>query len=327
MTIAERSEVSEVFGLEGLPDLLPSDEQNLAGQTDEETGREHLSHSSVSTHLSCLQKYGFSYDLGIEPIVTPEPLAMGRAFQAAIEHNNPEVGITMLVESTRVFDQTDEDKLRVNSIIVGAAAEAYLARWPAPDTSEREFAYRVRLRNPWTGYFSHTFDLTGYADELIEADDGLELVENKLVGQITELDVRRLPLDRQIALSCLGIYRATGQVVKRIRYRWTRKPSIRQRQKESLEQFCKRLQTDYQERRDFYTHEETVYRSEADLVRIEAELWEWAEQLRQARRRRLYPRNTSVCHEYGGCPFIPICVGDPDAKSLYQPKQPREPGS
>jgi hypothetical protein len=58
-------------------------------------------------------------------------------------------------------------------------------------------------------------------------------------------------------------------------------------------------------------------------VRIEAELWEWANTIREGRKRNLWARNTSHCQEYGGCAFLPICLGDPDAGSLYQRKPPR----
>ena len=66
-------------------------------------------------------------------------------------------------------------------------------------------------------------------------------------------------------------------------------------------------------------------RHAADLLRIEAELWTWAEELRHARRAGVHARNTSTCGDYGGCPFIPLCVGDPDAMSLFQVRPEREP--
>lgn len=307
-----------------LPELLPPEGVNLAGKTDGELGRHHLSHTEVSRALACPQLWGYEHQLRIEPIVKPPARVLGKAFQAAIEHSDPKVGMDMIVQGTLPETQEQADRVRVDATIVAAAAEAYLERWGTPESSIREFEYRVRLRNPWTGRYSRTYDLLGYADELELTDQGPVLVENKLVGQITPTDVRRLPLDRQISLACYGVWRATGQTVRQVRYRWTRKPSIRQRKGESVTEFCERLIADYRERRDeFYTREELLYRSDEDLVRIEAELWEWAEDLRRHSRRRIFPRNTSHCHEYGGCPFLPLCVGDADAPHLFQPKQSR----
>lgn len=343
MNDAQPTTTIERDELLSFPELIDSDATNLAalrrpcpacagedcetcercrgrGTLAADTGREHLSHTAISTLLNCEQRYGFERVHGLELITMPRPLDMGRAFQHAIEHNRPEVGGSMLARSRRMaLTQEEEDKLRVDIAIVIAAAEAYLARWPVREGTQAEYEYLVRLRNPHTGRYSQTFDLLGYADALVDLGDTWELEENKLVGQISEQNVRRLPLDRQVSLACYGVWRATGKPVSRVRYRWTRKPSIRVKQGEWVGEFVKRLHDDYRTRRDdFYTHEETLYRSSEDLARIEAELWRWAEQLRAARRQGVWARNSSHCHDYGGCPFIPLCVGDPDAPALYR---------
>jgi hypothetical protein len=305
-----------------LPSLLPSDATNLAGT---ETGREHLSHSALNTLLACEQRYSYERVHRIELVEKPKPLSMGRAFQLAIEHGDPQAGATALAEDRIAFSQQDQDTLRIDMAIVMCAATAYLERWPNREGGVREFEYMVRLRNPHTGRYSNTFDLLGYADELFDLGDSWELVENKLVGQVAAVAVRKLPLDRQLALECYGVWRATGKPVSRVQYRFTRKPSIKPKQGESVEQFVRRLQGDYRARRDdFYLHEEELFRSTDDLVRIEAELWRWAEQLRAARREAVWARNSSHCHDYGGCPFIPLCVGDPDAPALYRERPERE---
>lgn len=312
-----------------LPPLRASDATNLAGV---DTGRDHLSHSSIGVQNSCLQKYDFRYQERLELISRPKPLTLGKAFQRALELEDPDAAAAEMRAGARILDQADEDALQIDETVIRSAAALYLERWPG-GTEEREFQYRVRLRNPWTGHSSNTFDLLGYADG-IDRSAGLSLVENKFVGQITAVNVRRLPLDRQVSLSCYGLWRATGETVDRVHYRFARKPSIKPRKgrkadgsdAESTAEFCERLAADYVERADdFYLYEETLFRSSDDLARIEAELWEWAEQLRAARRRRFWPRNTSQCAEYGGCPFIPLCTGDPDAMGLYEVRPIRNP--
>ena len=308
----------------GLPEL-ESDAENLAGQ---DTGRDHLSASQISTLLACPQKYGFSYDEKLEPIAFRPALSLGKAFQLAIEHNDPEKGAEAIYTERDPRDQDAADQMEKDAAIVRTAARLYLSRYPVTENSQKEYEYRVRLRNPWTGAYSRTFDLLGFADELAEEDGGqLVLIENKFVGQIGELSIRKLPLDRQISLAAYGIWRATGRPVTKVRYRFTRKPSIRQKKGESVGEFCMRVERDYNERPDFYTEEQVIYRDQAQLARTEAELWEWAEQVRASRKRSLYTRNTSACHDFGGCEFLPLCLGDPDAQSLYQEKQPREEGA
>ena len=303
------------------PELRESDAVNLHG---EDTGREHLSASQVSTLLACPQKYGFAYEGKLEPIAFRPALSLGKAFQRAIELADPEAGAQAIRDERDPRDQSESDQVEKDAAIVKAASRLYLSLYPDKPDSQKEYGYRVQLRNPWTGAYSRTFDLLGYADELAEEDGQLVLIENKFVGQIGELSIRRLPLDRQISLAAYGIWRATGREVSKVRYRFTRKPSIRQKKGESVGEYLMRVERDYNDRPDFYAEEQVIYRDQAALARTEAELWEWAEQVRSSRKRHLWPRNTSACTDFGGCEFLPLCLGDPDALSLYQEKQPRE---
>lgn len=346
--------------------LRPPEGINLAGQ---DTGREHLSHSALSLFLACHRKYQIDKIERLSLISRPRYFDMGSAFQKAIELQDPKVGSRMLrgwepCETCRgvgrwavdfgdiahmdqcdacegrggkqgdgpiITSQDDENRLRIEEVIVESAAALYLRRWPADQRQTREFEYRVRLRNPVSGHYSRTFDLLGYADGIEDCGSYFELVENKLVGQITAVAVKRLPLDRQLALERYGLWRATAKQVRRVKYRWVRKPSIKQREgrkadksdAESIDGFLQRLADDYETRgEDFYSHEEAFFVDPADALRVEAELWEWAEQLRSQRRRRFFDRNTSHCTDYGGCAFIPICAGDPDAAALYRVREP-----
>jgi hypothetical protein len=325
------------------PILRPSDVENLAGT---ETGREHLSHTRISMFLACHQKYGHHYERRLERIDKRESLEMGKAYQKAIEYGNANVAplvldggivapdgdsfvVSMPEEEPYFHTQEAQDKHEINKAIVRAAAALYLRKWPAPVGEQREFEFVVRLRNPWTGHYSRTFDLKGYADGLVDPmqdlmnktmyGNALELVENKLVGRVDSIMVQRLPLDRQLQLLRYGVWRATGRTVGTVHFRWVKKPSIKPRQKESIPEFCERLAADYEEREDFYAYEPPAsYITSADLLRIECELWQWSEQLRALRRARIFDRNTSHCSDYGGCDFIPLCSGDPDADSLYR---------
>lgn len=225
----------------------------------------------------------------------------------------------------------------VNRAIVEGASTLYLKRWPTPIGETREVEYKVRLRSPWTGAYSNTYDLLGYADGVIdrefgETDHPLELVENKLVGRLDEATILSLPLNRQLALERYGIWRATGRPVTRVWYRWMKKPAIKQRggrkqdksDAETLTQFCERIVFDYSDRPEFYAIEEDPkFITTQDLLRVEADLWECAADMRSYLhngpdgRRRSFPRDTTRCGEYGGCDYLPICTGQPDANALY----------
>lgn len=366
------------------PVLRESDCTNLAGQ---DTGRHTLSHTRLSVWLACHRKFELSYLKRLELTARPRAFTLGSAYQKAIEFGDPEVGVrflngfepcedcggrgwlgesedrgggtfeTMPCELCEgrgyVGEQLRftgyEDEHLVNEAIVRAASTLYLKTWPTPLNETREFEYRVRLRSPWTGAYSDTYDLLGYADGLIDPvahlggglmGGSLEVVENKLVGRVERAKVLALPLDRQLALERYGIWRATGRPVTKVYYRWVKKPSIKQREgrkkdksdAETVEQFCQRIAEDYEARPEFYVHhEDPSFVTTKDLLRIEAELWELAHDLRgymrhpSDGRRRAFPRDTSRCSEYGGCQFVPICTGDADALNLYHVRPPRSP--
>jgi hypothetical protein len=383
------------------PTLRPSDATNLAGT---ETGRQHLSHTRIGVLQACHRKYELSYEKRLERIDRVESLEMGKAFHKGIELRRPEAaGAEIMLHADEAPSSGDYDKLKIQAAVVMAATELYLRRWVpkclacaglgaatvpdgygnfdpcvlcegagfAEDDETREMEYLVRLRNPWTGHYSNTFDLKGYADGVVEAgkrpcpdcnqpttgpftgenkygplsasgapcptcgwksgvpvtqrfvnDAHLELMEAKLVGQITNTQIRKLVLDRQVTLASYGLWRATGKPVAKIHYRYVKKPQIRQRQGESVQQFCDRIIADYRSRPDFYSHEETLFRTTEDMLRVECELWTWAEQLRALRRQRIYDRNVSSCDMYGQCQFLEICTGEPDAMALYRVREP-----
>ena len=352
-------------------ELRPSDALNLSGH---DTGRRELHQTDISVLLACNRKYELKYLQGLELIETPRPLSLGSAFQKAIEYQDPEVGVRALRGEEQCdfcgghgmvmlspddeaecencdgsgfvkqadalgadeMTQAQHDRLVVDEAIVRGASELYLKTWPGGQGETREFEFKVRLRSPWTGAYSRTFDLVGTADGLVDtyheeiehyasgggritAHPGYELIENKLVGQITPQKVQRLPLDRQVAIYRYGIWRATGRKVETVRYRWTRKPQIRQKQNETLEEYADRIVADYKERPDFYVHVgKPQFATTGDLLRIEAELWQLAEMVRAAERGRIFVRNTAHCSDFGGCPYVAVCTRDPDAMSLYR---------
>lgn len=294
----------------------------------EPTGRDHLSHSSISSFTRCPRRFQLHYDARLELIADrSRPLGMGSAFQKALELGDPmhEDIEKLLREGVEILDQAGEDKLSVELATVRAAAILYRHKWPGATRSVAEYEFRVRLRNPWTGAYSRTFDLLGYADDLIDHGGWYELVENKFVGQISKQTIRGLNLDRQVGLVCYGIWRATGKKVREVKYRFIRKPSIKQKQNESVDEYIERLTLDYGERPEFYSDEQELFRTDEDLLRIEAELWDWAEQIRSSRNREFFTRTTSSCGDFGGCQFQAICGGDPDAGALYRTRPERIP--
>jgi hypothetical protein len=287
------------------------------------TGRQHLSHSSLGMQLACQRRYQHAYVDRLEPIRRKSSLSLGTAFAKAVELRDPKAGAALLEGDREHLDQEDVDRLSVDQAIVESAAAAYLSRYYFDKklNGVAEVEYLVRLRSPYTGAYSNTFDLHGRADGVVDHGAFLELTEDKLVGQIDAVSVKKTRGDRQLSLGAYALWRITGKPVRKVRKRFTKKPQIRQRKGESVAEFCERIRADYRERPDFYMHEETTFRDADDMLDVERSLWDWAEQRRAAQRRGFWPMNTDRCHDYGGCDFLDICFGG--ELGLYQRKPER----
>lgn len=309
--------------------LLPPDRVNLHGQ---DTGREALSHTRLGVLLACQQRYRWRYEERLEPAVKRAPLTMGAAFATALETASPQAGFDKVMRDHAdaqtlhagnpwvVVPDTADAEIAATTVL--AAAGAYLKHFGHTDV-EREVTIRSRLRNPDTGGVSHTFDVQARIDGLA----GDRLIEDKLSAKVDAATERRLLLDRQVTIGAYLVWRSTGQMIREVSYRVTRKPTIKRRQNEGHDEYLERIVTDYQERgEDFYLHEFTLTRTADDFERLEAELWAWAESIRQARERGTFPRNTDSCTQWGGagCEFLSACCESPGWQSEYVERAPRE---
>lgn len=308
--------------------LHPPEGVNLHGA---DTGdRECLSHTRLGVLLACQQKYHWAYERNLEPAVKKASLSMGGAFAYALERGNPLDGRDRLLEEHDALIEEargnpwistpTRDEAETDATIVYAASTAYLRHYGKQDAGDvqREVVMRARVRNPATGHYSRTFDVQARIDGL----NGDRLIEDKLVGRVDQITERRLLLDRQVTLGCYLHWRTTGEEITEISYRMTKRPSIKQRQDESVEQYRARIVADYLDvRPEFYLHEFTLTRTPEDFLRLEQELWSWAEQVRAARRDGVFPRNTAACMDFGGCPFLALCCREPGAEHQFVERQ------
>jgi hypothetical protein len=111
-------------------------------------------------------------------------------------------------------------------------------------------------------------------------------------------------------------YVASQQAVGVV-YNLLAKPALRQRQRESREEFISRIEQDYLDRADEYF----------------SRLWVWVPNAAETAKQRIvgsqamldsvaghpvYPRNESSCLSFGRCPFLPICQGYDSAAEMFE---------
>ena len=297
---------------------------NLVG---EETGRDHLSHSSLSTLLACQQRFHWHYDERLRPAVTKPSLALGRAFAHALEVNDPDEAYLMVKRDAEVEREAaegnpwivapGEDEVAAGAQTAREAARCYLTAYGFHGTT-REMELRARIRNPAeNGRYSLSHDLLGRVDA-VDLEHGV-MIEDKLAGQVQRGNLAsRLRLDRQVSIGCYLIWRCTGVEIREVQYRITLKPAIRQRKDEAHDDYLVRIAYEYHTRADHYLICEPVTRDRDDYLRLEQELWRWAETVRDARRDGVWPRNTAACLDYGGCSFLAACSREPGWEHQFQ---------
>lgn len=307
--------------------LRPAECVNLAGT--DTGGRDCLSHTRLNTLLACEQRYKWQYVERLDPAVKPVALSMGAAFAEALEHNDPQTGYNLVLEEQAALSIEHggnpwlviptEDEARKTATIVRAAARGYLKHYGHQGV-RREVTLRQRLRNPDTGAVSRTFDVQARIDGLA----GTVLVEDKFMGRVDLVTEQRLRLDRQVTLGAYLLWRCEGIDVTEVSYRVSKKPSIRQTQKETLDDYLTRVEQDYEGRPEFYFHEFRLQRTHEDFERLEHEMWQWADRIRAARRADVWPRNTSSCAEFSGCRYLGLCAREPGAEHQFTVREAQE---
>ncbi len=119
--------------------------------------------------------------------------------------------------------------------------------------------------------------------------------------------------------------RNLGCVVVGVMYDLVRKPLLRQRSQESVDDFGKRIMADYKERPDEYYTRPYTYRTPVDLKHYEEDMTLLAREIKYHRRRESWRRNPDACWRFNReCEFKKICFQenpDPLTIQLYYTKK------
>lgn len=279
--------------------------------------------SSMSTYMNCPRRGHYRYGMHLVPRVGHKARPIGSAFHKGLETGDVADAFALFDRlMPAANDQAETDALATDRTMLGCMVEGGLRAWRRHQGGQREVQFRVPVRNPETGATSRTFTLAGKIDAIVDVDGTWAIEEYKSASQINRMYVDRLQLDTQITLYLYAARRMWGIGVRHVIYRVARKPAIRQTQKETPEQFRGRMKIDYQGRPEFYFFEFDLERTEAQLEEFERDLWVQTQRHLADRRSGFHPKNTSRCTEYGGCPYMPLCLGQPDAEALYTVRPP-----
>lgn len=297
---------------------------------------ELLTHSAMSSFRNCRKKYQYRYEMNLVPKTTKPALRLGTAVHKGLEEYYLGVDVESCIESafgiltpqdTLGWGQEDFDRLAVQKATAEGMLLGYNKRFDDRGLYEQimpEYEFCIPLINPETGAPSKTFQHAGKLDGLFKLNGQWFVGEFKTASQVGHDYLERLKLDTQITSYLAAAQLALGIKIAGVIYKILKKPSIKQTQKETVQQYCERLIADYQTRTDFYFHQEILYRTQDDLTEYGFEKWEVAKDILDARRTGRFYKNTSMCSLYGLCEYMPICTGGQQALAHYETRAPHE---
>lgn len=251
--------------------------------------RINISTTMLQAYKGCPKLYEFRYIERLKPEKPAEYLETGSNYHACVE--------SIL-----------QGKPYVAEGVVGSMARAF----------ERHIPWRE-----WNiAHVEHDFDVTltpfchmvGRLDAV--CDDGTPVEHKTTRASIDEKYIQALAWDDQISFYLLALSKIQGQPVTRVIYTVCQKPTIRQKQNETEEEFLARVDEWYDDGRI----------AVVDAVRSPAELEEVEEEVRciasELRRRKHFYRNPKHCSILG-CEFSSICLNyDPEMIAGFVRKEP-----
>lgn len=295
--------------------------------------------SSAKTARTCLRLYRLTYVEGWKPRDESENLRFGTLIHKALEawwlatkaglraDERLAAALDALAYEADPFDRARADVL----------TRGYDARWGADEYEVLavEHEFRVPLVNPETGAPSRTFDLAGKLDVLVKDADGRVLiVEHKTTSEDPSPGgeyLRRLRIDGQISTYYAAV-KALGYDVAGCLYDVLKKPTLRPAKAtpeesrkykkdgtpyanqrltdETPEEYHARLVEAVAADPAGYFQRAMIVRLEDELAEAQADAWQTAQVIREARRTNQWPRNPDACSRYGRtCGFFDVCTG------------------
>lgn len=306
-----------------------------------------LTSSRLKAARSCLRFHRIRYIEGWSLLNPPETLRFGTLGHVGLEawwkaHATGGDRLSAAIAAMRAKGDSDPFELARAEVLLAG----YEARWGAAaadyDVLGVEVEFDCALVNPATGAESKTWRLGGKVDVIVRerATGRVLVIEHKTssedISQGSEY-WRRLRMDGQVSVYFVGAT-SLGHDVAGCLYDVLGKPGIKplkatplearkytkptktepsrlyagQREKdETVEEFRERLLSTIAETPDRYYQRGEVSRLETERESSMVDVWQLAQQLREAERLGRAPRNPDACVRYGRtCEFFGVCTGE-----------------
>jgi hypothetical protein len=237
-----------------------------------------LSVSKIKAFKACRRLYQLKYVEGLEPVKKPETLETGTNYHSLLE------------ELHNVGNLNAHDGECTKELAMAKAYERYV--YPK---------MHVVASEKWLEYDLGGVKFVGIVDAI--ADDG-HIVEHKITGsEITEEYEYNLLWDEQI----LAYMMLTGK--RKVWYTVCRKPTIRQKQAETDEEFFKRMVAWYDVDTGSKIRLLEIERTDDEVEAFRKDLEVIKGTIQEAEEDKNFYRNTCHCHTWGRrCEYSSVCL-------------------
>ena len=266
-----------------------------------------FSHSRINTFKTCPMLFKYKYIDKLVPLgADTKPLSMGKAFHVGIENCSSQAALDYMNNDEYFMSQENEN----DKVIVLAMVDAFLKKFPEAKTWEHE--------KYMTGKMIEDNDFQLYIDGLEKHGDGYYIIELKTAARVDQTYIDKLDFNDQIS-RYYYMAEQNGYKILGVKYYVVKKPLLRQKQSESIEQFRQRLV-------DKIMEEDSIYYTliERTPEQIEDCIKDTIYDMQTIENTTRFTKNLTACSCYGNCPYIDLCRGVKDAILLFDRKDDEE---
>jgi hypothetical protein len=274
-----------------------------------------LRQHEVRIFLQCRRKFDLYVNKRIVPAITKDYLEIGGLFDDAISeyfkgHDLPYcLAIVDILVDEKIIKAVSQDYVELLEnirIIVQGMLTGYIEKFK-PYIIKPHYHINVPII---PGY-----RLSCELDGLLTREKELWIVENKTTAQIDTGYIKKLNTDFQMNCYFYGLKNWKYKQVSGVLYRVSKKPTIRQRQKETSEQFRKRLMLEYIDNVKDYFYEEEIYKDHSQDKMFEKDIIEIFKDIEQCKKQNRYYASGEGCSNFGGCQYLLYC-NNPNSDTL-----------
>jgi hypothetical protein len=251
-----------------------------------------LSVSSADCWQACPRKFYFRYQMRREPCDEAAELVFGKAWHS-FRDGQP---------NTRSLEGAELLKLRVMN-------ECYVKHWK--DRPLDILAYEEEFSLP--AFDGNRLDPDIHVHGRIDARNASCLIEYKTTSSYIDAGSvywERVLDDRQIQ-TYLGALWSAGHTYNEVLYDVARKPMIKRKAKESLEDYGKRLHETIEADPGAYFQRRTFTFTEEQVADTWRDLYTVATQIPGTPEKADYPKAPRSCWAYGrACEYLDVCRGN-----------------